>query len=309
MRLLFDGVDIADINAKAPIALSLVSILDLRGVPSWVVLFISSTVLFLGAIVFNQFFNDSKFIDRPSFIPAYIYILVGTFYSDFLQLQPMLFANILFLLSLNQIFLSYSPGNAFKYIFNGGFLLTLAALFYFPFLLIIPAIPIILFSIRGFNWREWIVAFMGILTPFYLLFSYYYLSGQLLLKLNFKLTPKVETFSQIIGQMNWMDYTQALVIIILTVLAFLRVQSNYLSSHIKTRKYFNAFYWIMPFCFIAALAEFPPNLQQFMILTVPLSFAFSYLIMTMENSRWAKAINIVLLTVIVFGQYYDLFLK
>lgn len=311
LRLFFDGITLAETDAQAPIALSLVSILDLKnGIPSWIVFFISSTVLFLGAIVFNQLFNESKFIERPSHLPAYMFILIGSYYSEFLQLQPLLFANILFLLAINQIFAAFTPGPAFKKIFNCGFLISIAALFYFPFLLLIFSIPIILFTIRGFNWREWIMALLGVLTPFYLLLSYYYyLSGQFFSSLSFKLIPKVKTLSEIFKQMSWLDYTQSAIMVVLLVIALFTVQSNYLSSHIKTRKFFNSFYWILAFCFVAALAEFPPDLQQFMILTVPLSFAFTYLIMSLENSRWAKLINVILLLMIAFGQYFNLIIK
>ena len=310
LRLFFDGVALAETDAQAPIALSLLSILDLKnGVPPWLVFFISSTVLFLGAIVFNQLFNESKFIDKQSHLPAYFYILVGSYYSEFLQLQPMLFANILFLLAINQMFTAFNPGTAFKEIFNCSFLIAIASLFYFPFLLLIVAIPIILFILRGFNWREWVIALLGVITPFYILFSYYYLSGQFLSSLNFKLIPKVKTISEIISQMGWLDYTQSAVIIILLIISLFTIQSNYLSSHIKTRKFFNSFYWLLAFCFIAALAEFPPDLQQFMILTVPLSFAFTYLIMSMENNLWARLINVILLLMIALGQYFNLIIK
>lgn len=307
VRLFFEGVSLVDVQAQAPIALSIVAIFDLKnGMPIWLIFFLSSILLFLAALVFNQFFTDSKFIERQSYLPAYSYILIGSYFPEFLQLQPMLVGNIIFLLALSQLFSAYNPGSAFKAIYNSGFLIALAALFYYPFLLVVTAVFLILLIIRGFIWREWLLALLGVLSPFYFVASYYYISGQFLTGMHFELIPKMQTISQMINQMNWLDYAQIILLLIILPFALFKIQSNYLSSHIKTRKYFNAFYWLFAFCFIAALAEFPPNLKQFMILSVPLSFAFTYLIMSLENKRWAKALNIIMLFAIIVGQYYRL---
>lgn len=306
LRLFFDGISLAHTEVQAPIAQSIVTIFDLsKNMPAWLVFIIGSIMQFFAALVFNDFFNDFKFIDRQSYLPAYIYLLISSYYTEFLQLHPMLIANLLCLMSLNQLFLIYNPQPAFKAIFNTGFLLAIAALFYFPYLIIIPVLLIGLFLLRGFVWREWVTALLGILTPFYLILSYYYLSDH---RFRFKqqLTPKVKTLAQMIEQMGWLDYTQTGVLIIVTLISLFVIQSNYLNSQIKIRKYFNVIYWLLAFSLLAALVEFPPDLKQFMILTVPLSFAFTYLIMSLENRRWAKVLNIVLLLIIFAGQYFNL---
>ncbi|MEX0810626.1 MAG: hypothetical protein WD048_00330 [Chitinophagales bacterium] len=307
LRLFFDGISLAHTDVQAPIAQSLVRVFDLSsGMPVWLVFIISSVLHFLAALVFNQFFNDFKFIDRQSHLPAYMYILVSCYFTDFLQLHPMLFANILCLLSLNQLFLAYNAKQAFKAIYNGGFLIALAALFYFPFLMLIPVLIIGLFVFRGFIWREWTILVLGILTPFYLLLAYFYLSGQFVSRFGMQLSPKVKTLGQMFEQMNWLDFTQSAILIIISIFALFVIQSNYFNSQIKIRKYFTVFYWLLAFCVIAALVEFPPDLKQFMILTLPLSFAFSYLIMSLENKRWANLLNIILLLIIFSGQYFGI---
>ena len=139
------------------------------------------------AFLLNYIVNENEILTKPSFLPALFYIVFMSNDSTLLMLHPLLFANFFLLLAINKIISSYRKDNAFSNAFDAGILLSLSTLFYFPCIVFLPILGIGFILFRPFNWREWIISFIGILLPYSFVFTYYFWNNLLGDWLNIKL--------------------------------------------------------------------------------------------------------------------------
>jgi hypothetical protein len=47
-------------------------------------------------------------------------------------------------------------------------------LFYFPYVVFFPLLGVAFILLRPFNWREWFISFLGVLTPYFFVIVFYY---------------------------------------------------------------------------------------------------------------------------------------
>lgn len=134
------------------------------------------SILLLTAEVFllNYIVNENEVLAKKSNLPALFYIVFMSINSSMLILHPMLLSNLFILFALNKIFNSYRKDIAFSQLFDAGFLISIASLFYFPCIVCVPVLGAALVLFRPFHWREWVIAFLGLLLPYIFITVYYF---------------------------------------------------------------------------------------------------------------------------------------
>jgi hypothetical protein len=132
-------------------------------------------ILVLGeAFLLNFIVNENQIVKTSTFIPALMYICYMSNDVEKLTLNPTIFANLFILLAIYKLSSSYRKDSAFSEAFDTGFLFSIAFFFYFPTLILLPLLIVGLIIFRPFNWREWVISFLGFLLPFTLVISYYF---------------------------------------------------------------------------------------------------------------------------------------
>ncbi|MGZ4034428.1 MAG: DUF6427 family protein, partial [Bacteroidia bacterium] len=99
--------------------------------------------------------------------------------NDMLLLSPPLFANLFILFAINKLLSSYRKDNAFSQAFDAGLLISVATLFYFPYIVFLPLLGVSLIIMRPFNWREWVISFLGVLIPYIFVLTFYFWNDKL----------------------------------------------------------------------------------------------------------------------------------
>lgn len=123
---------------------------------------------------FNLFPNDS-------YLPALSFILVTSLFPDWNYISAFSIANWFIFIALRNIFQLYALKKGNHSIFNIGALISLAAIFVFPYILFLLLFFIGLAVLRSFRLKEWLMGFLGIFTPIYLLFSILFLTDNMLM--------------------------------------------------------------------------------------------------------------------------------
>lgn len=131
------------------------------------------------AFLLNFIVNENEVLTKPSFLPALLYILFMSSDTAQLTLYPLLFANLFILLAIHKLVSAYRKDTAFPNSFDAGLLLSVATLFYFPCIVFFPLLYVGFILFRPFNWREWVIALIGIATPFTFVFTYYFWNDML----------------------------------------------------------------------------------------------------------------------------------
>lgn len=140
----------------------------------WLATIIALTLVVGEAFLLNYIVNENEVLSKQSYLPALFYILFISNNNDMLLLSPPLFANIFILFALNKLFTSYRKDNAFSQAFDAGLLISIATLFYFPYVVFLPLLGVGLIIMRPFNWREWFISFLGALIPYLFVITVYF---------------------------------------------------------------------------------------------------------------------------------------
>src|SRR6185503_18765652 len=73
----------------------------------------------------------------------------------------------------------YKKEAALALIFDAGLLVSIASLFFFPYIVFILFIIAALMILRPFNLREYLMAILGLLVPYYFIGVYFFWYGKL----------------------------------------------------------------------------------------------------------------------------------
>jgi hypothetical protein len=131
----------------------------------WAENLVAISVLVWSAILLVNTLNDNEFYQRTTQFPALLYVVFSSCFLPLLGMHPILFANLFLILAWRRILMIRQQHTVFSELIDGGLLIGIASLFYFPAIFIFPLTWITLFILRSFSWRETIVSIVGFLIP------------------------------------------------------------------------------------------------------------------------------------------------
>lgn len=124
--------------------------------------------IFLLSNINSQF----RLIEKRSSFYIFLGILFAVVFPEFQQFNPMMFATVLVLWGFYSFFKLYKNEYNLRHIYEAGLLFSIAGLIYvnvyFLTLIVFCAIIILI----PFNWRQWVSAIFGILTPLFFVFAW-----------------------------------------------------------------------------------------------------------------------------------------
>lgn len=218
---------------------------------------ISLFAIMLGALLLNFITISQEITSKINFLPSFIYILFAFTFSNNYAAEPVLIANLFALPALYYLIKSYREEQALSEFFTSGVLMGLASFFYIHYIYLFPICFVALVILRAFNWREWCVLSIGLLTPLYGYLSLSYLSNNSvadelhLMKLSLTVvkTPIISEYYLVF----------LLVLIILLVLALFNYISKGFGTKIKSQKTKFILLWMCLFCLLMVFFEHPSD--------------------------------------------------
>lgn len=130
------------------------------------------------ALRLNFLFSDHKMYSRPNYLAAMAYILLTGIFPEWSALTPALLDNILVIWLFAETVKLYNANNPKSLIFNIGLLIGVSVILYQPSALLILIAFFALLVVRPFVVTELFILMMSIITPFYFLFSWLYLTDR-----------------------------------------------------------------------------------------------------------------------------------
>lgn len=134
-------------------------------------------LVLLQALYLNKIVNDSRFFPKSGYLVGMSLILITSLFPDWSLFSAGLIANTLILFALTRLLSLYHSNNPRAVIFNAGLLMGVTCFFFFPAIAFVVMLLFALLIMRPFRLSEWIIAFMGVVTPYYFLLVIVYLSG------------------------------------------------------------------------------------------------------------------------------------
>jgi len=150
---------------------------SLIGTPLLILIY--HTIIIIEALRLNYLFTDHRMYSKQNFLVAMVYILLSGIFREWTAITPALLDNILVIWFFAKTVRLYSNPNPKTLLFNIGLIIGFSILLYHPSALLILVAFFALMVVRPFIITEWLVLLMGVLSPFYFLASWLYLTDQI----------------------------------------------------------------------------------------------------------------------------------
>jgi hypothetical protein len=259
-------------------------------------------IIFFQSAYLGIIFITKKVFNENTFIPSLIFSLLFFFSYDTLTLSDELLGSGFLLLALNNLFKEIEfriPRD--ETTFNLGIYISLASLFYFPYVIFLFGILVSLFLFARADARKFLLFIFGFLLPHLFVLSISYLNDSLsqtwhfyyLNNLAFGATFTVSVKSLFILGIIPIFYLIFSVVMLNRLARFSKYQSQMLQS---------VFLWI-GFCFIYFLFCREVRPQTFIVLIPPVTFLLTHFLLLIRRKRYAEMNTLILLIGIVSMAY------
>jgi hypothetical protein len=227
----------------------------------------SGIVVLINAISINLIYNTNEFYERNSYISSLLYIVCMSFYHSFFSLDGLLLAHTALILMLHQFFQLRQNEDGRAIVFNGSFFAGIAATFHPPMVGMLPIMLIMVWIIRPFLVREFLLALSGFAVPLVYANTYFWYTGQ---DLELNILERVSDYYK--EQIDF--FVTSGLFVSLLVLSVVSIRNRMQKSSIRLKKLVNMLWLLMIVGFIYGMIDFIffDQIERFSFLMVPLAF-------------------------------------
>ncbi|MEL6717952.1 MAG: hypothetical protein AAFP82_04495 [Bacteroidota bacterium] len=151
----------------------------LKDSPVWVEDLVSVVLLFIHAVYITLFLRKHQMSGENILMPSVLYLLTACAIPTFLHFNPLVLANTFLLIAIDQMMGIYRNPNSAGKIFNIGFWIAVASLFYFSYSCFLLLAIFGLSSLRAFKLNEFLSLVIGALSVYFLAYTYAFWNDQL----------------------------------------------------------------------------------------------------------------------------------
>ena len=266
-------------------------------------------LLIIQAFHINYVATSNAFTERFSALPGLTYIMLMSSSPSMISLNPILLANLFLIPAMNKLVDVYEEQSIAKELFNSGFLIGLASLFYYPAMILFLALVASVFVYYIVNFRRIFAALLGLITPFAFMMTYFFLSEELLSWYD-NLTVVFEPF--LILEQEATLYQKIFIagLAFFSILAFSHLQLVYKAAKpIRARKRITLLFLF--FLISVSSYIFSVNYVElhYGLLNITLSIAFAVYFYDMRYRKLTEILFAALMILVLAGRFAGYFLN
>jgi len=262
---------------------------------------ISFILLYTQAITLNALVNQHRLMQKPNYLTGMAYLLITSLFAEWNILSAPLIINSLIIWVWSRMSKLYNEPSPKTSLFNIGMAIGISCFFYFPAISFSILVVIGLLITRPFKLPEWVLALLGLASPFYFLLSYVFVMD----KWQGYHFPGVALTLPHFVESKW-ALAAVIIVLFISITGFIYVQKNFRRQLVQARKSWNLIflyllialfipfinashsfvYWILsavPIAVIAGAGFLYPQKRGFSLilhwLMVAFAIAFSYFVL------------------------------
>lgn len=260
---------------------------------------ITFLLLFSQAISFNKLVNDNRLFQKANYLTAMSYLLITSLFSEWNILSAQLIINTLLIWVWARMSGLYNNPNPKSSLFNIGIAIGISTFFYFPSISFAILIVFGLVVTRPFKLAEWLIALLGIVTPYYFLLSWAFFTDRIKDYRFQGVFFSVPFFNKSV----W-DITAISIVLLLSIVGFYYIQKNLMRQLVQTRKSWNLVFLYFMVAFFIPFINANHTFNYWILCAVPLSVFIASAFLYPEKKLFPQILHwIMVLFVIVFSYF------
>lgn len=244
--------------------------IQLHVVPSQI---IACILIITNGVGINAIFNWNQFLERNSFMPSLLYVVLMSFYHSFYEVDGLLLSHTFLIITLYQLYFLRQNEDGRKIVFNASFFAGLAATFHPPLIGLLPFLFFMIWNIRPFVFREIILSIIGFGVP--LLYAGFYLiySGT---SIDMELFKKSTNYNYDKQQFDFLVTSGIFICSLL--LSLVSIQAHIQKSSIRLKKMTRMLWWFVIIGLAIGVIDYIlyKQIQRFSLIMIPFSFFLTF---------------------------------
>lgn len=260
---------------------------------------ITFILLFTQAVYFNKLVNDQRIMQRPHYLTGMSYLLITSLFAEWNTLSSPLIINTLLIWVWSKMSGLYSNQNPKTALFNIGIAIGIGTFFYFPSIAFTALIIFGLAITRPFKLAEWLVALLGIITPFYFLLALVFLTD----KWQGYKFPGFSVTAPVFSQSQW-AYAAIILVLVSAFTGIFYIQQNFRRQLIQARKTWNLTFLYLPVAIFVPFVNATHSFEYWILCAVPLSAFIAAAFLYPAKSWFATVLHWLMVAFVAVISYF-----
>lgn len=271
--------------------------------PSALTMKILTIVLVLfQAIQINRLTSLNRLTSENSLFPGLFYVLFASFILEFIPMSAPLLANLFIISMIMEVFKQTRNIHLHIDMFNVGFWIGLASLFYLPYILyLIVGIAGVIY-LRTYRWVDTIRALMGLLIPYFLLGTALFINDGLSSLYNLHLSNSL-AFVDFSFNLVWKDYVTIAIFVFISLITIVMAPRLSSGINIHVRKKINVLILLLCGSILMTFLTANGHLFVLLYLAFPLSILIGGIFLIID-AQFAEILHFFLLAISLSFQYF-----
>lgn len=250
-------------------------------------------LVFLQAILIVTMVNSNRLNNDSNLLPGVFFCLFACLSPELMYPSPALVGNTFLLFALMEVMAVYKMPMAEGRLFNAGFWIGVAGLFYFSALIFLVFVFWSISTLRAYNMKEFIVAVFGVFTPLFLTGTVFFLIDRLPEFWELQFAQNM-TFLDFQHNQEPLFFVELGVYVLLVLIALLGSNSYYQKKIMQVQKKITILYGFLLFTGISVLFQGRVDITHWLLACIPLAAFFSMSFTSMP-SQWAEVVHLLML--------------
>jgi len=271
----------------------------------WIQQLLSITLFFLIALLINQLATKHRLTDRNNSLTAFFFILIGSTSGALTQMSPFLLATFFFVFFYQKVFDFQNSTKLITTSFDAGLFLGLVSLFFPPAVLFVLFAWFALLVYQADQWRAYVTIVLGILLPWFFVFSGYFWFDKLpeILPGFLKYFHLREIWNPFAGNLDLVVFL--LVALIILIGAFFTL-SRLSSFNISLRQHAVVSLWGLLFTLLIVFLSAAP-VQALMLTGLPAALVTGIFFSRIKRLKWANLFVLLWILLLFINHFLPLF--
>ncbi len=227
---------------------------------------ITFILLFSQAVYFNKLVNDLRIMQRPQYLTGMSYLLITSLFAEWNVFSSPLIINSILIWVWSKMSGLYSDSKPKTSLFNIGIAIGIGTFFYFPSIAFSALIIFGLAITRPFKLAEWLMALLGIITPYYFLLALIFLTD----KWQGYKFPGFAVTAPVFDQSKW-AFAAIVIVAISAITGIFYIQQNFRRQLIQARKAWNLTFLYLLVAIFVPFVNATHSFEYWILCAVPLS--------------------------------------